>query len=194
MAASNQESSTVARLPPEVSRQTPVRETLAIERLVTDGGTQVRSEISDETVTQYAEALGGGERFPAVVVFRDQNADVLADGFHRVQAYRRAGRTEIEADVYQGGHDEALWFTLGANRAHGQRLSGDDKRRAIEIAYKAWPDVSQVRIATQVGCTHQYVSKVRQQHATSCMLPDRVVGSDGRKRPGDATVAPPRHC
>ena len=108
---------------------------------------------------------------------------MLADGFHRVRAYQQVGRSEIEADVYQGDRDDALWFALGANRAHGQRLSSKDKRRAIQIAYNAWPDVSQVRIATQVGCTHQYVGKVRQQLATSCMLPDRVVGSDGRERP-----------
>lgn len=179
----DQEAADTARLPPEGSGQAPARETLAVDSLVTDGGTQVRSEISDETVAQYAEALGREERFPPVVVFRHKGADVLADGFHRVRAYREAGRTEIEADVYQGGRHDALWFALGANRTHGQRLSGDDKRRAIEIAYKAWPDVSQVRIATQVGCTHQYVSKVREQLATSCMLPNRVVGRDGRKRP-----------
>lgn len=183
MTPSDGKPATAARLPPEVSGQTPVRETLAIKGLVTDGGTQVRSEISDETVTQYADALGRGERFPAVIVFRDKNTDVLADGFHRVRAYQEAGRSEIEADVYQGKRDEALWFALGANRAHGQRLSGDDKRRAIEIAYEAWPDVSQVRIAKQVGCAQQYVSRIRAQLTTSGMLPDRVVGSDGRKRP-----------
>ena len=64
----------------------------------------------------------------------------------------------------------------------GQRLTGADKRHAIELAYRAWPDLSQVRIATQVGCTQQYVSRVRGQLTTSCKLPDRVVGVDGRRR------------
>ena len=31
-----------------------------------------------------------------------------------VRAYQHAGRSKIEADVYQGGQDDALWFALGA--------------------------------------------------------------------------------
>ena len=132
-----------ARLPPERSGQTAARETLPLGKLVTGAGTQVRSEISEDTVSEYVEALQAGARFPPVAVFRTQGADILADGFHRVHAYRRAGRSEIEADVYQGGRDDALWFALGANGAHGLRLNGHDKRRAIEIAYRTWPEVSQ---------------------------------------------------
>ena len=156
---------------------------MALVKLRTDAETQVRSEISEYIVAEYVEALREGARFPPVVVFRSKEADVLADGFHRVRAYKEAGQSEIEADVYQGGQDDALWFALGANRAHGQRLSGDDKRRAIEIAYKAWPDVSQRRIAAQVGCNQGYVGRVRAQLNTRVQLPDRVVGRDGRERP-----------
>ena len=182
MEPSDKKSAKTARLPPEGSGQTPARETLALDKLVTDAGTQVRAEISEYIVGEYVDALGEGARFPPVV-FRGKGADVLADGFHRLRAYQQAGRSEIEADVYQGDRDDALWFALGANRAHGQRLSGEDKRRAIEIAYKAWPEISQRRIAAHVGCAHQYVGKVREQLAPRCQLPDRVVGSDGRERP-----------
>ena len=183
MEPSDKKSAKTARLPPEGSGQTPARKTLALEKLVTDAGTQVRAEISEYIVGEYVDALGEGARFPPVVVFRGKGADVLADGFHRVRAYQQAGRSEIEADVYQGGRDEALWFALGGNRAHGQRLSGDDKRRAIEIAYRTWPEVSQRRIAAQVGCNQSYVGRVRAQLNTRIQLPDRVVGSDGRERP-----------
>ena len=132
---------------------------MALDKLVTDAGTQVRAEISEYIVGEYVDALGEGARFPPVVVFRGKGADVLADGFHRLRAYQQAGRSEIEADVYQGDRDDALWFALGANRAHGQRLSGEDKRRAIEIAYKAWPEISQRRIAAHVGCNQGYVPR-----------------------------------
>ena len=183
MEPSDTKSAKTARLPPEEFGQTPTRETLALEKLITDAGTQVRSEISEYIVAEYVDALGEGARFPPVVVFRGKDADVLADGFHRVQAYQQAGRSEIEADVYQGDRDDALWFALGGNRAHGQRLSGDDKQRAIEIAYRTWPDISQRRIAAQVGCNQGYVGRVRAQLNTRVQLPDRVVGSDGRERP-----------
>ncbi len=183
MGDSDRKSEQPARLPPEQSGQTPARETVAIAKLLTDSGTQVRSEISEFIVTEYVEALGEGARFPPVVVFRADGPDVLADGFHRVRAYQQAGRDEIEADVYEGGPDQALWFALGANRAHGQRLNDGDKRRAIEMAYKAWPDVSQRRIAAHVGCNQRYVGTVRAQLSASTQLPDQVVGRDGRRRP-----------
>ena len=181
------ESAKPPRLPPEVAGQTPAKETVALDKLVTDSGTQVRTEISDFIVSEYAEALADGARFPPVVVFRKGGADVLADGFHRVRAYEQAGRDGIEANVYEGGPDEALWFALGANRAHGQRLCEGDKRRAIELAYKAWPDVSQRRIAAHVGCNQRYVGTVRAQLSASTQLPDEVVGRDGRRRPATRT-------
>ena len=189
MASSDTRSATETRLPPEKSGQVAARETLPLEQLVTDAGTPIREALDDDTIGEYADALQDGARFPPVVVFRSNGTTVLADGFHRVQAYRKAGRTEIEADVHQGGQEEALWFALGANRTHGQRLRRNDKRRAIEIAYEAWPDLSQRRIAKQVGCTQPYVGQVRAQLKSSFQLPDRVVGKDGRKRPA---TRPPR--
>ena len=179
------------RLPPDSSARVPVRESLPLENLVTDGGTQVRSNIDDSVVEEYADALANGTEFPPVVVFRTSDADLLADGFHRVRAYHKAGRTKIEADVYDGTTEDALWFALGANRAHGHRLSRADKRRAIEFAYRAWPDLSQVRIAAHVGCSQQYVSHVRAQLTSICKLPNRVVGIDGRRRAATRPASSP---
>ncbi len=178
------------KLPPDAAGQKPTRQTVALTQLVTTAGTQVRSEISESVVAEYVEALGEGSRFPPIVVFRADGADVLADGFHRVRAYQKAGRDEIEADIYEGGPDEALWFALGANRAHGQRLNEGDKRRAIELAYKAWPDTSQRRIALHVGCVPTYVGQVRAQLSTTVQLPEKVVGRDGRRRPATRPAKP----
>ena len=178
------------KLPPDAAGQKPTRQTVALTQLVITAGTQVRSEISESVVAEYVEALGEGSRFPPIVVFRADGADVLADGFHRVRAYQKAGRDEIEADIYEGGSDEALWFALGANRAHGQRLNEGDKRRAIELAYKAWPDTSQRRIALHVGCVPTYVGQVRAQLSTTVQLPEKVVGRDGRRRPATRPAKP----
>jgi hypothetical protein len=38
--------------------------------------------------------------------------------------------------------------------------------------------MSTTKIAEQIGCTHQHVSKVKNEVATGCNLPDRVVGSE----------------
>ena len=164
--ASADQGSDSSRLPPELSARVPVRETLPLD------------------------SLEQGDRFPPVVVFRGDGRDLLSDGFHRVHAYRKAGRSEIEADVRPGTFDDALWFALGANSGHGERLQRGDKRHAIELAYRAWPDASQRRIAEHVGCSQAHVGRVRSQLKPMFQLPDRVVGSDGRTRP--ATRVPSR--
>ncbi|MCY4633921.1 MAG: hypothetical protein OXG04_05325 [Acidobacteria bacterium] len=47
-------------------------------------------------------------RFPPVVVFRDGLRYCFADGFHRLQAWRLAGRDDVEVEVCAGTRDEAL--------------------------------------------------------------------------------------
>ena len=180
-----------AAVPPAAFDQVPERGRLRLDEVTVDAGTQVREAIDESVVDDYAEGLGEGVRFPPVVVFRDGSCCYLADGFHRLEAYRRAGRDEIEADVYVGTRDDALWFGLGANRTHGQRLNRADKRHAVELALSVWPDLSQWRIASQVGCSRSYVGHVRAQVANSGNLAPRVVGRDGKSYPANRAVSDP---
>ena len=159
------------------------RETFSIDSLICDAETYVRAAINDDIIEDYAERLAEGVEFPPIVVFRHGSDHYLADGFHRVSASRRAGRTEIQAEVHRGTRRDALWFALGANRAHGQRLTRKDKTHAVRLALQAWPQLSYARIAAHVGCTRQHVGYVRAQGASTCPLPDRperVVGVDGK--------------
>ena len=159
-------------------------EVLAIGDVITDAGTQVRTAIDDAIVEDYAEHLRSGGTLPAMTAFRDQDGRTyLADGFHRLRAYQSVGRTEIDAEIHSGTREDALWCALGANRSHGQRLTGADKKHAIELAFEAWPERSQRRIAAQIGCSQQYVGKVRADVTTSCHLPERTVGTDGKSYP-----------
>ena len=68
-----------------------------------------------------------------------------------------------------------------AREGAGSLMAG--KRRAIELACCAWTDLSQARIAAQVGWTQPYVGQIRAQLNTTIELPDHVVGVDGRRRP-----------
>ena len=181
--ASADQGSDSSRLPPDLSARVPVRETLPLDSIVLDAGTQVRAAINLAVVDDYVADLEQGAHFPPVVVFRAEGRDLLADGFHRVHAYRKAGCSQIEADVRPGTIEDALWFALGANSRHGERLQRGDKRHAIELAYRAWPAASLRRIADHVGCSYQYVAHVRASLSTSRQWPDRVVGLDGRTSP-----------
>ena len=150
-------------------------------------GTQVRGNIEREIVEDYAERLQAGDRFPPIVVFEDDDEALhLADGFHRLEAYKRLSRSRIDACVKAGTRDEALWYALGANRTHGQRLSPGDKKRAVQLALTTWPEKSQRQIAQQIGCSQQYVGIVRQEMKD---LPDRTVGRDGKSYPAQRNTS-----
>lgn len=158
---------------------------IAIKSIVIDGGTQARAAINEEVVTEYAERMAQGDKFPPVIVFHDGSRYHLADGFHRTLAAARNKQASIESDVRQGTLDDAVWFALGANRNNGQRLTRADVRHAVELALKRWPDKTQAAIAEQVGCVQQFVSRVQNELTTSGKLtpPSTRKGADGKEYP-----------
>ncbi len=159
---------------------------LSLSAIRTDGGTQSRAALSDETVSDYAEAMQLGAEFPPIVVFHDGSAHWLADGFHRVFAAMRNGADSISAIVRQGAREDALWFALGANRENGIRPTRGDVRHAVELALRTWPRKTQQAIAEQVGCNDGYVCRIKAQLLTSKELPDApatVTGKDGKVYP-----------
>ena len=174
-------------LPNDQAPRVPTRRTLKLDDIVIDAGTQARAEVDQDTVDRFADEVNDGNEYDAVSVFHDGEANYLADGFHRYAAFRKLEREEIDADVHSGTREEALWFALGANSRHGRRMTPADKRHAIEVALATWPDLSQVRLARQIGCSHQYVGKIRGQVATRRNLPQRVVGVDGKSYPAKQT-------
>jgi len=146
-------------------------------------GTQIREHINETVVDDYAERMAAGDIFPPITVYHDSSIYHVADGFHRILAAKRNKLAEISADVIAGTKDDALWYALGANRQNGLRLTPGDKRRAIELALKTWPDYSTTRIAEQVGCAFQYVARLKGQVSTSGNLPSQVTGKDGKSYP-----------
>ena len=120
---------------------------IKLSEIVTDAGTQVRAGLNEATVTDYAEALAEGAKFPPVVVFHDGSRYIAADGFHRIHAAVRNGATQIECDVHKGSKSDALKFALGCNAHHGLRRTNADKRHAVELALREFPKASNVAIA-----------------------------------------------
>jgi len=109
-------------------------EKIMIHTIVTEG-LQTRVALNEEVVAEYGEILRGGGTLPPVIVFRDDLTDRLADGFHRLEAARRLGRIDIEAEVHDGDKTAALRYALKANAAHGLRRTNEDKRNALQIAW-----------------------------------------------------------
>jgi hypothetical protein len=140
---------------------------LQIDQIRCDGGTQSRAAINEATVAEYAEAMADPVTvFPPVTVYFDGRDYWLADGFHRVEAWRRIGRTDIPAEIKQGDRRSAILHSVAANSAHGLRRTNDDKRRAVltlleDAEWSAW---SNMEIARRCAVSESLVRGLRNGH------------------------------
>lgn len=138
---------------------------IPVEQIVVDGGTQSRSRLYDDTVSEYAEDMLLGDVFPPVIVFFDGAQYWLADGFHRVAAAKQAQFTEILAKVNQGNQRDAILFSTGANAEHGLRRTNSDKRRAVIRLLRdpEWSKWSHEEIARQAVVSPAFIRKIINQ-------------------------------
>lgn len=140
---------------------------LSIDTIRTDGGTQSRAEINETVVADYANAMNDPETvFPPVVVYHDGKDYWLADGFHRLSAWKQLGRAEIPADVRQGDRRRAILHSVQANANHGLQRTNEDKRRAVITLLDdaEWVGWSDREIARQCRVDHKTVGKIRQDY------------------------------
>src|SRR5207244_1874771 len=86
------------------------------------------------------------------------------DGFHRLEAARLVGCTELGADVRQGTQRDAVLYSVGANAQHGLRRTNADKRRAVETLLRdeEWRRWSDSEIARRCSVNHHLVAEMRQ--------------------------------
>ena len=137
---------------------------IEVSKVRVDGGTQSRAAINEATVAEYAEAMADPNTvFPPIVVYFDGRDYWLADGFHRLEAWRRLGRDEVPADVRQGDRRRAILHSVAANSAHGLRRTNEDKRRAVLTLLEdaEWSQWSDREIARRCAVDHKTVAKVR---------------------------------
>lgn len=137
--------------------------TIVLTDLRIDGGTQPRVSTNEAAIAEYVEFIRGGGDLPAITVFDDGVDKWLADGFHRLHAYRTAGAATIECNIIAGTKRDAILFSVGANAAHGLRRTNDDKRKAVQTLlndseWAAWADRE---IAKACGVSHPFVAAIR---------------------------------
>ncbi len=133
--------------------------------LIQDGGAQMRVEMSEQTIADYAEEMAAGTVFPPVIVYYDGEVYWLADGFHRVEAAREVGRESIDAEIQEGSDRDAILHGIGANARHGLRRTQADKRRAVEALLRdpAWFKWSDRHIAKVANVDPKTVGKIRRE-------------------------------
>jgi len=139
------------------------RKPVPIDKIRIDGGTQMRAELHDETVVDYANAMNEGVEFPAIIVFDDGSNHWLADGFHRLHAAKKAGSKSIIADIRVGTKDAAFWFAASANAAHGRPRTQADKRKTLSnvLSHPDSSAMSDREIAKRCCVGRELVAEIR---------------------------------
>lgn len=154
---------------------------LKLSQIVTDAGTQSRVSANEDIVDDYAERMTAGDKFPPVVVFHDGSQYFLADGFHRVLARQRNKLKDVFADIRKGTRQDALKFSLSANRLHGLHRTNADKRFAVSLALKEFSQMSDRAIADMCGVGKDLVASIRPKQLAENASSYRT-GRDGKTR------------
>ena len=138
-------------------------ETLSIDLIRLDGGSQARIKSSEETIEAYAELIDASKGewpFGPLDVFHDGSDYFLADGFHRTLAALRLNRASLPCRIHKGTAKDARIFGMTANDKHGLRMSQADKRACVEWLLDNGPKITQVAIAEKAGVSRRTVQEV----------------------------------
>ena len=142
--------------------------TIRNDAIKVDGGTQMRAQLDAATVTEYADTMtaSGWGAFPPIIAYYDGSDYWLADGFHRLAAWRSIANYSdalIPADVRSGTRRDAILHAAGANASHGLRRTNADKRRAVETLLRdeEWAAWSDREIGRRCAVSDVFVGKVR---------------------------------
>lgn len=102
----------------------------------------------DATIERYRDAI---DQLPPIIVARN---GILVDGFHRWQAFRREGYTEIAAENL-GNLSDAEIFTesIRRNATHGHQLSRRDKQNLAGKLWQAFAHLSGAERTTEIAET-----------------------------------------
>lgn len=144
----------------------PTTKTIRLEDVFVDERTQLRVEgLQESVVVEYVEAMDGKAVFPPIVVFWDGENKILADGFHRVEAYRRRGVLEVVALVHTGTLRDAVEYAIGANVRHGLRATRADKQNAVRrmLDDEIWRTKSDREIGRYCGVDGKTVASMREK-------------------------------
>jgi N6-adenosine-specific RNA methylase IME4 len=139
--------------------------TLRIDTICVEVASQVRVKRNQTVIKRYAQAMRDKEKFPPVIVYSDGETNWLADGVHRLEAAKLAGKEQIEAEVRAGGRRKALLCAVEANDTHGVRTTNKDKWQVVTLllADPEWVKWSDGDIARRCGVSDRFVGKVRKE-------------------------------
>jgi hypothetical protein len=159
---------------------------LLLDDITVDPELQPREHMDEATIAEYRQALDDGDTLPPGIVFYDGERNWLADGFHRREAHRRAGRTAMPVEIRAGTRRDALLFAASANATHGLKRRDEDKDRQVLMLLRdaEWQGWSDREIARHCRVSPTHVGKLRREEESRASSLSTVDSEDGAGRPG----------
>ena len=150
---------------------------LSLKAVKLDDRLQSRVGTMTSHVQHLASLLDLGLELRGIVAFRDpakaNPALLVADGFHRVKAYRSKGRTSIPGFVIDGTESDAILYSVSANLANSQPTGKEDRRKAVEMMladaeFFTWGDGE---IGRRCGVGITTTAKYRREYCSRLGIP-----------------------
>lgn len=142
-------------------------ETIKIADITMDPRTQSRVAISEEKVAEYHEIIEEIGDMDPISLTSDGINYWPDNGFHRILAYKRAGREYIEAEVTPGTLEDAIRRSLSANSRHGMPRTNADRRKSVNTAldHPVWSKLPTREIGKMCDVSHVTVAKMIKERA-----------------------------
>jgi hypothetical protein len=138
---------------------------IEIDKIIIKDSIQQRAQLNQACIEDYADEVANGVKFPPLVVYDDGENLLLADGWHRYEAYRLSEVEEVEITIYKGTVRDAILHAAGANANHGLRRTNADKLKAVLtlLIDPDWGQWSDTEVARRCNVTQPFVSNKRNE-------------------------------
>lgn len=141
-------------------------ERVSISDVVISPATQLRAEINQDTINDYAADLEGGDEFPPILAVRLNGRPQVVDGGHRHYAKVQLKETMVDVQILENlGEPEAFHLAINANRVHGLQRSPEDKRSIAKAMLQnpTYACLSTRKLKSISGISHNLFALVRRE-------------------------------
>jgi len=137
---------------------------IALTEITIDPAINPRKKLDMDYVDELRDHL---DEVPAVTAVHNLSTGIklLADGFHRYEAARLEGRTELAVDLRPGDFDLARDLGVMLNLHHGKKLSMTERHDAIRDFMGRHPTMTNREVAKGLAVDHRTIDRVAKASA-----------------------------
>ena len=138
---------------------------LKLDKITRDDDIYPRTQLSQKTIENYAEALKAGAQFPPILVQRikenSTEKTISLDGFHRLEAHKKAEMDGIEAEYWKAEVlNKMEWLEELRIKSAQCNLSHGDRLREGDLQFQLLRIVQARSVDKLVGIIHELAQRV----------------------------------